>query len=413
MTEDERMGNLYQRFPVRVARAEGARVWDESGKEYLDCMAGYGVALVGHRHPRVVDAVRRQLDRVITVHPSLYSAEREEFLERLASEAPAGLTQAHLNNSGAEAAEAALKMALKFTGRRKVVAMRGAYHGKTMGALSMTFGPKYRKSFEPLIGPVKSAPFGDAEALHAAVDGDTAMVIAEPVQGERGIYPAPGGFLREARRACDESGAVLAFDEVQSGLGRTGYMWAAEHDGVTPDVMCLAKGIAGGVPMGATLARPEILSSLGRGEHTSTFGGNPLSCAAGRATLEAIRAERLAENAGAVGAELLAGLERIGRRRRIIREVRGRGLMIGIELRFEVRGVLMEAIRRGLLLLYSGRNIIRLLPPLVLTREQAASVLDTLDGVLAAEEDGRRTGGGGAGGAGGAGGGGASPPAGD
>ena len=395
------MGNLYQRFPVRVARAEGARVWDDAGKEYLDCMAGYGVALVGHRHPRVVEAVRSQLDRAITVHPSLYSAEREAFLERLASEAPPGLSQAHLNNSGAEAAEAALKMALKFTGRRKVVAMRGAYHGKTMGALSMTFGPKYRKSFEPLIGPVEFVPFGDAGALRDAVGGDTAMVIAEPVQGERGIYPAPPGFLREMRRACDESGAVLAFDEVQSGLGRTGRMWAAEHDGVTPDIMCLAKGIAGGVPMGATLARPEILSSLGRGEHTSTFGGNPLSCAAGTAALEAIRGEGLVENAAAVGAELIAGLERLGEKRRIIREVRGRGLMIGVELRYEVRGVLLDAIRRGLLLLYSGRNIIRLLPPLVITRAQAAEALDTLDKALAAEEARRGSGGGGAAGAGG------------
>lgn len=397
------MGNLYQRFPVRVARAEGARVWDGSGKEYIDCMAGYGVALVGHRHPAVVAAAKRQLDTVITVHPSLYSAEREEFLERLAAEAPAGLGQAHLNNSGAEAAEAALKMALKFTGRRKVVAMRGAYHGKTMGALSMTFGPKYRKSFEPLIGPVEFVPFGDAEALRAAVGPGTAMVIAEPVQGERGIYPAPDGFLREARRACDESGAVLAFDEIQSGLGRTGRMWAAEHDGVAPDVMCLAKGIAGGVPMGATLARPEILSSLGRGEHTSTFGGNPLSCAAGTATLGAIRSEGMVGNAARVGAELIGRLERLREKRRIIREVRGRGLMIGIEMRFEVRDVLLEAIKRGLLLLYSGRNIVRLLPPLVLTREDAATVVDTLDDVLGAEEK-KRKGVGGSGGAAGSGG---------
>lgn len=321
--------------------------------------------------------------------------EREEFLERLAAEAPAGLGQAHLNNSGAEAAEAALKMALKFTGRRRVVAMRGAYHGKTMGALSMTFGPKYRKSFEPLIGPVDFVPFGDADALRAAVGPDTAMVIAEPVQGERGIYPAPDGFLRAAREACDESGAVLAFDEIQSGLGRTGRMWAAEHDGVAPDIMCLAKGIAGGVPMGATLARPEILSSLGRGEHTSTFGGNPLSCAAGTATLEAIRGGRMPENAAAVGAELAGRLERLREKRRIIREVRGRGLMIGIELRFEVRDILLESIRRGLLLLYSGRNTLRLLPPLVLTREDASAVVDTLDDVLGAEEKKRAGGGGG------------------
>lgn len=396
MTEDERMGNLYQRFPVRVARAEGTRVWDDAGKEYIDCMAGYGVALVGHRHPAVVAALRAQLDRVITVHPSLYSPEREAFLERLAEEAPAGLGQAHLNNSGAEAAEAALKMALKFTGRRKVVAMRGAYHGKTMGALSMTFGPKYRKSFEPLIGPVEFVPFGDADALRAAVGPDTAMVIAEPVQGERGIYPAPEGFLRAARAACDESGAVLAFDEIQSGLGRTGRMWAAEHDGVAPDVMCLAKGIAGGVPMGATLARPEILSSLGRGEHTSTFGGNPLSCAAGAATLAAIRGEKMPGNAASVGAELIGRLERLREKRRIIREVRGRGLMVGVELRFEVRDVLLESIKRGLLLLYSGRNILRLLPPLVLTRDDAGAVVDTLDDVLGAEEKKRQGDGGGA-----------------
>ena len=386
MTEDKFMGGLYQRFPVTIESGLGARVWDTDGREYIDCMGGYGVALVGHRNERVVNAIRAQAEKIITVHSSLYSRVREEFLERLIGEAPDGLSQVHLNNSGAESVEAAIKFARKFTGRKGMVAMRGSYHGKSMGALSLTFNPKYRKSFGPLVEPVSFSPFGDADALRDTVGEDTALVIMEPIQGESGIHVAPDGFLQEARKICDESGALLIFDEIQSGLGRTGRMWASEHWSTVPDIMCLAKGIAGGVPMGATLTRPDILACISKGEHSSTFGGNPLSCAAGTATMRALTEDGLVENAGAIGARLLEGIRGLQERHSIIREVRGMGLMIGIELKFEVRDILMEGIKNGVLLLYSGRNILRLLPPLVITGADIAKVLDTLDSLLTEEE---------------------------
>ena len=394
MTEDAYMGGLYQRFPVTIERGQGAAVWDVQNRQYIDCMAGYGVALLGHRNRRVTDAIRAQIGKIITVHSSLYNPPRERFRKMLVGLAPDGLEQVHLNNSGAESVEAAMKFAKKYTGRKKMIAMKGSYHGKSLGALSITFGPKYRRPFEPLIEGAEFVQFGNADALRESVDGDTAFVIVEPVQGESGINVAPDGFLQEARSICDRNGALLIFDEIQAGLGRTGRLWACQHWGVTPDILCLAKGIAGGGPMGATLARPEIIGSMSKGEHSSTFGGNPLSCAAGIATLDALTLDGLVENSAAMGRMFAEGLHSLKERHpRMIREVRGRGLMIGVELKFEVRRVLERLIGRGVLMLYSGRNILRILPPLVISEEEAARVLEALDAVLA-EELKSRTGGG-------------------
>jgi acetylornithine/LysW-gamma-L-lysine aminotransferase len=387
MTEDEFMGNLYQRFPVTIEKGLGTHVWDIEGKEYIDCMGGYGVALVGHRNERVVNALKSQLDKIITVHSSLYNKTREEFLETLMSVAPKKLSQVHLNNSGAEAVEAAIKFARKFTGKKGMIAMRGSYHGKSMGALSLTFNPKYRKSFQPLVEKVEFSPFGDIEALRSSIDGDTGFVIMEPIQGESGIHVAPDGFLQDVRKICDEKGILLIFDEIQSGLGRTGRMWASEHWNTTPDIMCLAKGIAGGVPMGATLVRPDILSCVSKGEHSSTFGGNPLSCAAGTATIQALTQDGLIDNAEKLGKVFHEGLVDLKEKHQIIREIRGKGLMIGVELKFEVKDILMDGIKNGVLLLYSGRNILRFLPPLVITEEDITKVLEILDVLLTKEEE--------------------------
>ncbi len=387
MTEDEFMGNLYQRFPVTIEKGLGSHVWDVEGKEYIDCMGGYGVALVGHRNERVVNALKIQLDKIITVHSSFYNKTREEFLETLISVSPKGLSQVHLNNSGAEAVEAAIKFARKFTGKKGMVAMRGSYHGKSMGALSLTFSPKYRKSFQPLVEKVEFTPFGDIESLRSAIDDDTGFVIMEPIQGESGIHVAPDGFLQDVRKLCDEKEILLIFDEIQAGLGRTGRMWASEHWNTIPDIMCLAKGIAGGVPMGVTLVRPDILSCISKGEHSSTFGGNPLSCAAGTATIQALTQDGLIENADKLGKKFREGLEALKAKHQIIREIRGKGLMIGIELKFEVKDILMDGIKNGVLLLYSGRNILRLLPPLVFTEEDITKVLETLDVLLTKEEE--------------------------
>jgi acetylornithine/LysW-gamma-L-lysine aminotransferase len=386
MTEDEFMGNIYQRFPVTVERGLGAHVWDINGKEYIDCMGGYGVALVGHRNPRVVKALQDQLEKIITVHSSLYNKTREEFLENLIKISPKILSQVYLNNSGTEAVEAAIKFARKFTGKTGMIAMNGSYHGKSFGSLSLTFNPKYRKSFEPLVEKVSFSTFGDIEALRSIVKPDTGFIILEPIQGESGIHVAPDGFLQDVRKLCDEKGMLLIFDEIQSGLGRTGKMWAGEHWNTTPDIMCLAKGIAGGVPMGATLVRPDILSCISKGEQSSTFGGNPLSCAAGTATIQALTQDRLVENATKMGKKFREGLERLKEKHRIIREIRAKGLMIGVEMKFEVKDILFDGITNGILFLYSGKNILRLLPPLVISESDIDKTLEVLDAVLDREE---------------------------
>ncbi len=385
MNEDNFLGSLYQRFPVTIERGQGVRVWDINNKEYIDCMGGYGVALVGHRNPRVVSAIKSQLDKIITVHTSLYNKTREEFLEELIKVAPDGLSNVHLGNSGTEAVEAAIKFARKYTGKSGMVAMTGSYHGKSMGALSITFNPKYRKSFMPLVEKVAFSQFGDIEALKSKIDKDTAFVIMEPIQGEGGIHVAPDGFLQDVRKVCDQNGILLIFDEIQAGLGRTGKMWACDHWNTTPDIMCLAKGIAGGVPMSATLVRPEILAAMSKGEHSSTFGGNPLSCAAGIATLQTLTEDGLVDNAAMVGRIFRDGLEKLKQKHGIIREIRGRGLMIGIEMKFEVKDILFDGISEGVLLLYSGRNVLRLLPPLVINEEDIKKVLEILDRLFARE----------------------------
>lgn len=386
MSEDQFIGNLYQRFPVTIEKGVGAHVWDVDGKEYIDCMGGYGVALVGHQNQRVNNAIKEQLDKIITVHSSLYNKTREEFLKLLIGLAPKGLTQVHLNNSGAEAIEAAIKFARKFTGKKGMVAMKGSYHGKSFGALSLTFNPKYRKPFQPLVEKVSFASFGDIESLRSVIDDDTAFVILEPIQGESGIIVAPDGFLQEVRKLCDEKGILLIFDEIQAGLGRTGRLWACDHWNTAPDILCLAKGIAGGVPMGVTLVRPDILSSMSKGEHSSTFGGNPISCAAGIAALKALTEDGLIENSEKMGKIFREGLEKLKEKHMMIREIRGKGLMIGIEMKFEIKDILMGLIKDGILMLYSGRNILRILPPLVISEEDITKVLHALDSILTEEE---------------------------
>jgi acetylornithine/LysW-gamma-L-lysine aminotransferase len=386
MTEDNYLGNLYQRFPVTIEKGQGSHVWDVNNKEYIDCMGGYGVALVGHRNERVVNAIKAQIGKILTVHSSFYNKTREEFLENLIKVAPKGLSQVHLNNSGAESVEAAIKFARKFSGKKGMVAMKGSYHGKSMGALSLTFNPKYRESFQPLVEKVSFSSYGNIDELRDTVDKDTAFVILEPIQGESGIHVPPDSFLQDVRKLCDENKILLIFDEIQSGLGRTGSMWAADHWKTVPDVMCIAKGIAGGVPMGVTLVRPDILSVMKKGEHSSTFGGNPLSCAAGTATIQALTQDGLIENAKDMGQKFQRGLDELKSKHKIIREIRGKGLMIGVELKFEVKDILMEGIKNGLLLLYSGRNILRFLPPLVISEEDVTKTLKILDMLLTNEE---------------------------
>lgn len=384
--EDNYLGTLYQRFPVNVAKGKGARIWDTSGKEYIDCMGGYGVALVGHCNDRVVDAIKKQAETLITAHMSVYNEARLQFMEKMAQVAPAGLTKMFFTNSGTESAEAALKFARKFTGKHGVIAMNGAYHGKTFGALSVTYNEKYRKSFMPLLEGVKFVPYSDPSKLEEAVDETIGAVILEPIQGETGIIVPPDDLLPKIREICTRRNLVLIFDEIQAGLGRTGKMWAGQNWNTTPDIMCLAKGIAGGVPMGLVLTRREIMDSVKLGEHSSTFGGSPLACAAGSATLEALTTDGLVDNAARTGRYFKEKLVALKEKHKIIREVRGLGMMLGVELRFEVKDILFDGISHGLLMLYSGRNIIRLLPPLVMDEATVSRAVEIMDAVLTREE---------------------------
>ena len=376
---------LYQKFPVRIDRGKGVRVWDTSGKEYIDCMGGYGVALVGHCNPRVVEAIKNQAEKLIVCHMSFYNDAREDFLRRMATIAPRGLSKIFFSNSGAEAVEAALKFSRRYTGQPGIISMSGGYHGKTFGALSATYSEKYRKPFMPLLENVKFLPY-TITRIEDAVDDNIGAVIVEPIQGETGIILPPEGLLQNMREVCTKHGIVLIFDEIQSGLGRTGKMWAGENWKTIPDIMCLAKGLAGGVPIGLTLSKPEIVEALRVGEHSSTFGGNPLACAAGAATIGSLNEDKLVENAADVGGYFKDGLLKLKEKHRIVRDVRGLGMMLALELRFDVRNLLLDGIRHGLLMLYSGKNILRLLPPLVMDKETISQSLETMDELLSEEE---------------------------
>ena len=388
-TEESFVGNLYQRFPVNITKGKGCKVWDVSGKEYLDCMGGYGVALVGHCNDRVVKAITNQTQNLITCHMSVYNDVRIDFLKKFSKIAPTNLQKTFFTNSGTESVEAALKFSRKYTSKPGVLALNGGYHGKTFGSLSVTYNEKYRKSFLPLLDNMQFISYSESNMISEIVTKSNkkiGTVIVEPIQGETGIIMPPSGFLREIRNICNENGLVLIFDEIQSGLGRTGKMWAGQHWDVEPDIMCLAKGIAGGVPMGLTVMRSEILDCLKVGEHSSTFAGNPLACAAGSATIDSIIEDKLVSNSEKIGRIFKSGLLEIKEKYKIVREVRGVGMMLGVEMRFDVKDILLDGIKNGILLLYSGRNILRLLPPIVMKEEEVNKSLELIDKLIYDEE---------------------------
>jgi [amino-group carrier protein]-gamma-(L-lysyl/L-ornithyl)-L-glutamate aminotransferase len=386
-SEDDFLGHLYQRFPIVIDRGKGAKVWDDAGKEYIDCMAGYGVALVGHCNDRVVDAIKDQIEKLMVCHMSTYNTARSTMLKKLSKVVPSGLDKIFFSNSGAEAVETALKFSRKYSGKPGVISMNGGYHGKTFGALSVTSSEKYKRPFEPLLDHIKFVPYGNARKLIDSIDDKTGTVILEPVQGESGIIVPPPGFIQEVREICSRHSLVLIFDEIQSGFGRTGKMWAAENWNTIPDVVCVAKGIAGGFPMGLTITRPEIMESMKIGEHSSTFAGNPLGCAAASASIDALVLDGLIQNSADTGHYFKNLLVQLKEKHKIVREVRGLGLMLALELRFDVRNILMDGISNGILMLYSGRNIIRLLPPLLIDRELVSKFVATLDKLLSLEEE--------------------------
>jgi acetylornithine/LysW-gamma-L-lysine aminotransferase len=386
ITEDSFLINLYQRFPVTIDRAQDATVWDINGKEYIDCMGGYGVAIIGHCNKQVIKAITEQMNKVMVCHMSTYNDSRLQFLSKLRSIAPAKLEKIFFSNSGAESIEAALKFSRKYSQKTGIISMYGGYHGKTFGALSVTYNAKYRKSFNPLLDGVKFVPFGDISSLTDSIDENTGTVILEPIQGESGIIMPPEGYVKAVRDLCTDKNLVLIFDEIQTGLGRTGKMWAGQNWNAVPDIMCIAKGIASGVPAGVTFAKEEIAKCMNLGEHSSTFAGNPIACSAGNATIDTILREDLVTKASDTGMYFKNKLIELKQKHPIIRDVRGMGMMLAMESRFDVRDILLDGIKKGLLMLYSGRTIIRLLPPLVMKKDQVSRAIDIMDEILSVEE---------------------------
>jgi acetylornithine/LysW-gamma-L-lysine aminotransferase len=383
--EQQFTANIYSRKNIVIERGRGALLWDKNGKEYIDCMSAYGVALLGHCHPKIVEAIKHQADLLCSCHHSIYTEARSQFLRKLMAITPKGLKRAFLSNSGTESVEAAIKIARKFTGKTDFVAFVGAFHGKTMGALSATWNPRYRTAFEPLVPGFKHVPYGKTEAAASAITEKTAAIIVEPIQGEAGIRVPPPTFLKELRELCDKSNILLIFDEVQTGFGRTGKLFACEHSGVIPDILCLSKSVAGGLPLGVTIAREDVIGALKLGEHSSTFGGNPLVCAAASAAIDVMVDENLPERATTLGKHFMEKLKETHQEYKIIREVRGKGLMIGVECRFDIRNMLIGAQDRGAIILDAGRNVLRFLPPLVITQEQLDKVASIVDKVVGEE----------------------------
>jgi acetylornithine aminotransferase/acetylornithine/N-succinyldiaminopimelate aminotransferase len=376
----------YARAPLCLVRGEGARVWDTDGKEYLDFVGGIAVDALGHSHPKIVGAIREQATALLQVS-NLYQIPSQIHLAKLLCE-HSFADRVFFCNSGTEANEAAIKLARKYAKETRasdcvdIVTMRGAFHGRTLGALSATPNEKYQHGFEPLVPGFKYVPYGDLRAAERAVDNRTAAILVEPVQGEGGVNVAPEGYLAGLRRVCDETGALLMLDEIQTGMGRTGRLWAYQHSGVEPDVMTLAKALASGVPIGALLARERCARVMMAGSHGTTFGGNPFATTVGVATVTTMLEDRLPERAARLGELLFGRLRALAARLPTIREVRGQGLLVGIELD-RPAGPVVDACRdRGLLVLTAGEKVLRMTPPLVIDEADVERAVAIVGDVL-------------------------------
>ncbi|SFR86245.1 acetylornithine aminotransferase apoenzyme /N2-acetyl-L-lysine aminotransferase apoenzyme [Halomicrobium zhouii] len=372
-------GFVFNEKPIQIEEGDGAYLYDDSGTEYLDMGASYACVPLGHRHDAVDAAAKAQIDKLTYVQASYPNSARTELYETLAESAPDPIGKVWLCNSGTEANEAALKFARSATGNSKIIAAMQSFHGRTMGSLAATWKSKYKKPYEPLAGDFEFVPYDDPEAMAEAVDDETAAVIVEPVQGEGGINPASAEYLEAAREATEEAGAALIFDEVQTGMGRTGSLWACEQTGVVPDMITSAKGLANGFPMGATLCRDWIAEEYG--SHASTFSGGPVVSAAANATVQTIVEEDVPAHAESVGNYLQERLEaELGDD---VREVRGEGLMVGVEVkRGAMRYLKQLAMSHQILALPAGRTVVRLLPPLTVTQDQADEVVEALVEVI-------------------------------
>jgi acetylornithine/LysW-gamma-L-lysine aminotransferase len=372
--------DVYGKRGPTLVRGAGARLWDDQGREYLDCMSGHGALNLGHGNPRLLEALAAQANELLCATGAFYHPERARLMKRLVGLAPKSLSRVFLCNSGTESVEAAIKFARAATGRSGVVSFKRSFHGRTYGSLSASFQPKHHEMFAPLVPGVRFLPFNAPEALDRELTEDAAVVLVELVQGEGGVHLAEPSFIEILARLCRQRGILLAVDEVQTGFGRTGRLFASAHYGVEPDLMCLAKSIAGGLPLGAVLVSDRIRIPVGA--HGSTLGGNPLACAVANRVLDCLLDEGLPEKALAKGNAWLERLRRIDAP--VIDEVRGLGLMVGIQLRTRVAPVLAALARSGVLALAAGPKVLRLLPPLIIEPADLDRVALVLEEVLGA-----------------------------
>lgn len=368
----------YKRHPIVLKEGKGAILRDIYGKEYIDCVAGIAVNNVGQCHPEVVKGIKKQVEKLIHTSNLYYTEPQVKLAEKLVS--ISGMEKIFFCNSGSESIEAALKLAKKSTGNKKFIAAEGGFHGRTFGSLSLTFGHKYRKGFEPLIEGVKFVRYNDTEAIRKAIDEDTAAVILEPIQGEGGVRVPSEGYLREVREICSEKDVLFILDEVQTGFGRTGKWFCKDYEGVKPDIMAIAKAMGGGFPIGAILTRNGVEFEIG--EHASTFGGNPLACAASLASIKVIEEEGLVERARVLGSYIIKKLTAEVGDIHLIKEIRGKGLMIGIELTMPCEDIVKKMLERQILINCTSNNVIRLVPPLVIGNREIEKVLSVLKEVL-------------------------------
>jgi len=373
--------NTYARFPITLVRGDGARVWDDAGNAYLDFISGIAVNTLGHAHPKLTAALSRQAGTMLHCSNLFHIPAQQQLAARLT--ALSGLDRAFFCNSGAEANEAAIKLARKYfydhgSSRRTIITAHQSFHGRTMLTLTATGQEKVKTGFDPLPPGFKHVPLNDIEALRQAVDGSTAAILLEPLQGEGGVNQANTAYLQAVRALCDEHGLLLLLDEVQTGIGRCGTMFAFEQAGIVPDILTLAKGLGGGVPIGAMLAREEVATAFGPGTHGSTFGGNPLSCTAALTVLDVIEAESLLDNVIQRGRQLQQGLAALQQRFPIMRAIRGQGLLVGAELSREAAPIVAAARSEGLMILLAGPNVLRFLPPLNIRKEEVNEALALL-----------------------------------
>ncbi len=386
MLSEKYVANTYARFSILLVRGKGTRVWDLGGKEYLDFVSGLAVCNLGHCHPKVVKAIQDQAEKLIHVSNFYYIEPQIQLASLLCKHSFAD--KVFFCNSGAEANEGAMKLARKYAkekmgeDRYEIITMERSFHGRTLATLTATAQEKFHKGYEPLMPGFKYVPFNDIGAVKNAIDSKTCAVMLEPIQGEGGVNCPSEGYLKALREICDEKGVLLIFDEVQVGMGRTGKLFAYEQDGVEPDMLTLAKSLAGGVPIGALLIKKGIADSFKPGDHASTFGGNPLATAAGVAALTTLLEERMLENCQRMGDYFFDKLEEIKRKFSFVKEVRGKGLILGMELSMEGSAIVNEMLKKNILINCTMGNVLRFLPPLIVTREEIDRVVKALEEVF-------------------------------